>query len=88
MAENKNMALDDEAMVKAAGGVEEDAPANKYNVGDRVIVREYEDHQSTVIEVKGYGSGGWRYQVRCVKEDANGHEAAEFPVQEDELSPA
>ena len=88
MADNRNMALNDEAMANATGGSGEDAPVNKYNVGDRVIVRGYEDHESTVIEVKGYGSSGWRYQVRCVKEDANGHEAAEFPVTEDELSPA
>ena len=88
MADNRNMALNDEAMSNATGRTGEDAPVNKYNVGDRVIVREYEDHESTVIEVKGYGSNGWRYQVRCVKEDANGHEAAEFPVNEDELSPA
>ena len=88
MAENKNMAIDDEAMAKATGGTEEEAPANKYNVGDRVIVKGYEDHDSTVIEVKGYGSNGWSYQVRCVKEDANGHEAAEFPEYESNLSPA
>ncbi len=83
-----NMKLDDEMMVKATGGEGEEAAPNKYNVGDRVIVQGYEDHESTIKEVKGYGSNGWSYQVRCVKEDANGHEAAEFPVNEDELSPA
>ena len=87
MADNKNMALNDEAMANATGGAGEDLPLNKYNVGNRVIVAGYEDHESTIIELKGYGSNGWSYQVRCVKEDANGHEAAEFPEYESNISP-
>ncbi len=88
MAENKNMELNDEMMAKATGGEGEEAAPNKYNVGDKVIVKGYEDHESTIKEVKGYSSSGWCYQVRCVKEDENGYEAGEFPVYEDELSPA
>ena len=88
MANDRNHELNDDFMANATGGTGEDLPLNKYNEGDRVIVQGYEDHESTVIEVKGYGSNGWSYQVRCVKEDANGHEAAEFPVYESELSPA
>ena len=38
MTDNKNMALNDEAMANATGGSGEDLPLNKYNVGDRVIV--------------------------------------------------
>ena len=84
----ENMKLNDEAMANATGGEGEGLPLNRFNEGDKVIVQGYEDHDSTVIELKGYGSNGWRYQVRCVKEDANGHEAAEFPVYESQLSPA
>ena len=87
MADNKNMVLNDEAMSNAAGGAGEELPLNKFNEGDRVIVKGFEDHEGTVIEVKGYGPEGWCYQVRCVKGDPNGHEAAEFPEYERNLRP-
>ena len=88
MADNKNMALNDEAMAKAAGGAGEDLPLNRYNEGDKVIVQGYEDWDGTVTEVKDYSSNGWRYQVKCVRDSEIGHEEQGFPAYESELSPA
>ena len=88
MTENKNMALNDEAMANAAGGTGEDQPVNRYNVGDKVIVKGYEDWDSTVTEVKGYTSNGWKYQIKGIRDSNIGHEEQGFPAYEDELSPA
>ena len=88
MADNKNMALNDEAMAKATGGVGEDAPANKYNVGDKVIVNGYEGWDSTITEVKEYSSNGWRYQILSIRDSDIGHEEDGYPANESEISPA
>ena len=88
MTDNKNMALNDEAMANASGGAGEDLPLNKYNVGDRVIVAGYEDWDSAITEVKDYGSNGWRYQIKSIRDSEIGHEEQGYPEYESNISPA
>ena len=88
MADNKNMALEDDMMTKATGGAGEDTPVNKYNVGDKVIVKGYEDWNSTITEVKGYSSTGWRYQRLSIRDSEIGHEEDGYPEYESNISPA
>ncbi len=69
MAENKNMKVDDEIMKNAAGGTDESAPEPRFHVGDRVIVRGQEDHDSVIKQVHYTGSVGanaWQYLVHMV----------------------
>ena len=66
MADNKNMALNDEAMAKAAGGTGEGQPTPKFNVGDKVVY--VNDNSNLVVESKKYMEGPvtseWIYVAR------------------------
>ena len=86
--ELKELKTRHEMMAKATGGVGEDAPVNKYNVGDKVIVNGYEGWDSTITEVKEYSSNGWRYQILSIRDSDNGHEEDGYPANESEISPA
>ena len=90
MADNKNMELDDEMMVKATGGEgEEGAPEARFSVGDRVIIRGAEDHDSVVKEVHFTGdivNNSWKYLVHMVS-DSTGLTSEVYKF-ESELSPA
>ena len=56
----KNMALSDEEMAKASGGNSGDAPANRFNAGDKVFVW---NDPGEVVEVIGYYYEHWCYRV-------------------------
>ena len=53
---------------------------------DRVIVAGYEDWDSTITEVKDYGSNGWRYQIKSIRDSEIGHEEQGYPEYESNIS--
>ena len=90
MADNKNMALDDEMMAKATGGAGEDLPQPRFSEGDKVVVEGWETYDSTVIQVMSYSESSniWKYRVRIEKHEPGHEESMESVKLEDELSPA
>ena len=69
MADNKNMAINDEEMQHAAGGNFIDAPTPIFKVGDRVIVKGRENDESVIKEVHFTGdivNHSYKYLVHIV----------------------
>ena len=65
MADNKNMALDDDMMALATGGEGEDSPTPKFNIGDkvRVLNADYID-EAYVTALWKVCAGSWIYHLR------------------------
>ncbi len=53
MADNKNMAINDEEMKKAAGG-NIGLPLSRFKKGDHVRVKGYEQYDAVVADIKSY----------------------------------
>ena len=64
MADNKNMAINDEEMKKAAGS-QIGLPLPKYKEWDRVKVKGYEQYDAEIAEVLKYlvDINSWHYEV-------------------------
>ncbi len=61
---NKNYKLTEEMTEKTAGGAGVDIPPQRFNVGDKVLLRIYPEYGVGTVREAKVVSGGWQYVVQ------------------------